>query len=320
MYRLIDLVKPLYIFLTLCFLTTATALQAQEPTIATCVGEQFFCLEQITFELCVEITVDPDFNDPIDYFEIDWGDDTTTEIPASNDPMVPLHIYTFDFFNSCQYDQTIFVTLTTFIIDGPPVANIIPLTFQNPPIAMFGINPGIICAGNEACFIDDSCPTEGLEIVSWDYGDGMSGTEDCHTYTEVGTYEVTLTVENACGIATTSQFLQVIEPAQADGIAVDGTLNDSEPYIVCLGDGIVQADGDSLSLFESIYEWQDIGNNNYIIDTVSNPDVMIQFTDTGSYQIILEVDNACMQPDLDTILFEVLNSQAQAPSPPARCL
>ena len=163
--------------------------KAQEPTIATCVGLQTFCLTQNTFDLCVEITLNPNFMDPIDHFEIDWGDGSPIlSIPFSNNPLVDPHTYDFaSFFNTCNYDEQYLVTLTTFVTNGPPVANIIPITFLNPPQAMFSINPAVICEGDEACFNDMPCPSDNLDIISWDYGDGT-----CLLYTSPSPRDATL--------------------------------------------------------------------------------------------------------------------------------
>ena len=299
--------------------------KAQEPTIATCAGLQTFCLTQNTFDLCVEITLNPDFMDPIDHFEIDWGDNSPIlSIPNSSNPTVAPHTYDFvSFFNTCNYDEKYFVTLTTYVTNGPPVANIIPVTFINPPQAMFSINSPVICEGDEVCFNDTPCPSENLEIISWDYGDGTMGLDDCHVYSQAGTYTVTLTVENPCGQSTVSQILQVIQAAEAE-IAVTSSNIDisASPFIYCLGSGLVDLDGDSLSNNETIYEWQSINSISgvsYVTDPPSNdatpngPDLSLSFSDTGLFQIILEVDNACGQPDSDTIFIQVLTGQGLSP-------
>ena len=328
--------KRIFIIFAVLFFQTNIA-KAQEPTIATCVGEQTFCLTQNTFDLCVEITLNSDFTDPIDHFEVDWGDGSPIiTIPNSSNPIVSPHTFDFsNFYNTCNYDEEYFIKLTTYIVNGPPVANIIPITFLNPPQAIFSINPNPICVGEEACFNDNSCPTQGLEILSWDYGDGTpAGLDDCHVYNQVGTYNVTLIVENYCGTATITHQLEVINPAESNPTMTSNNVDmGAIPFIYCLGSGLVDLDGDSLSLNENYYEWQSLnsvsgaswvvplGTPNPNDATPNIPDLSVSFTDTGLYQIILEVDNDCDQPDFDTLFIQVLTGEALSqPSQPDACL
>ena len=321
-----------FVLLSLC----ATVVKAQEPAITTCQGLQRFCLTQNTFDLCVEITLNSNFTDPIDFFEIDWGDGSPiTTIPFSNNPVVPNHTYDFPtFFNTCDYEDKYFVTLTTFIIGAPSVANIIPVTFINPPQAMFSISPNsIICVGEEACFNDDSCPIEGLNIVSWNYGDGSpSSLEECHTYNQVGLYTITLQVENECGPDMITQQLQVINPAESNIAITSNNVDDTAtPFIYCLGSGLVTLDGDSLSLNENYYEWQSLNSvpgASWVLppmtpnDATPNiPDISVSFSQIGLYQLILEVNNECDQPDFDTLVIQVLSGEALTqPNQPDACL
>ncbi|MEM1324159.1 MAG: PKD domain-containing protein [Bacteroidota bacterium] len=312
------------------------SLQAQvtPPTVQSC-GPQEFCLDNNVFDLCVELTVTTGLPAPIDYFEIDWGDNTAiTTVPGSNNPADQNHIYDLtNFYLTCSYDISFFVVMETFLTNGEVLNSSFRVTFLNPPIASFTINPSVICVGEEACFRDNSCPTENLSLVSWDYGDGSpAGTDRCHVYNQVGTYTVTLTVENPCGMATATQQLQVIEPPEAVATITSNNVDVSvDPHIHCLGSGLVDVNGDSLSINENFYEWgslNGVSGASWVLppntpnDATPNiPSLSISFTDTGFYEIILLVNNDCDQPDYDTLFIRVLSGESLSlPSQPDACL
>jgi len=69
--------------------------QNNNPTIAACDGKQYLCVVADTMEACVEIVVDPTYNNLqfIDHFEIDWGDSTAlTVIPGGLNPPPQTHL------------------------------------------------------------------------------------------------------------------------------------------------------------------------------------------------------------------------------------
>ncbi|MFT6020210.1 MAG: gliding motility-associated-like protein [Saprospiraceae bacterium] len=322
------------------FLLGTNSLHAQTPpTIQSC-GDQVFCITQDDFDLCVEIDVTPGLPAAIDSFTIDWGDGT----PVTVVPGIPIppadqfHTYQLDdFFGTCLYKKEYFVTLRTYLSNGETPNSSFLLTFCNQPTSSFNINPAVICAGTEACFFENACPVEDLSIVSWDYGDGTSGTglENCHIYENVGVYEVTLTVENPCGTDVSTETVTIIEPAEATAIPEPGYIDFTapQPILICLdasgSDIEIPMNGDSLSNFETTYEWlslngypnanwTDYPNNNGITPDI--PDPTLVFTDTGFVQIILAVDNSCIIPDYDTITFQVLSgSPLIAPNQPDVC-
>lgn len=77
----------------------------------------------------------------------------------------------------------------------PPVA----------PLALFSATPLTGIAPLEVAFTDESLPgTEPLTFLRWDFGDGTTSTEAApvHTYTEPGTYTVTLTLASVSGVNT----------------------------------------------------------------------------------------------------------------------
>ena len=243
MKRIFLITAFLYSFYFCSFSQTA-------PTVQTCGPDQVFCIDQNMFDLCVNLTVTLGLPADIDYFEIDWGDNSPiTTVAGSNNPADQLHTYDLSsFYFTCEYDDKYFVLLETYLVNGDILNSSFQVTFLNPPQAMFSINPSVICEGDEACFNDTPCPSENLEIISWDYGDGTTGLDDCHVYETAGTYTITLTVENPCGQSTISQTLEVIEAAEAEIVITSSNVDISAaPFIYCLGSGLVDLDGDSLS-------------------------------------------------------------------------
>lgn len=66
--------------------------------------------------------------------------------------------------------------------------------------------------------------TQNALSYQWDFGDGATSTEAAptHTYTEDGTYTVTLTAINACGSATVSELITISTPPVA-GFTTSGS-------------------------------------------------------------------------------------------------
>lgn len=295
-----------------------------EPTISTCTGDQVQCLQSSIANICVSINLN-DFNPAIDYFEIDWDDDTeNTRIEFGQSIVDISHEYDLNqFFNSCDFSNDDFtIKLKTYLVAGGiPLNNAFSPTFLNPPRTVFTLTPSTICVGDETCLdLSKSCPTNNYEIVSINYGDGQSDLTGCHVYENVGTYQVSVTLRNECDVSTTTQTLSVIEVPVAKVTALTGFVaGNNDPYIVCLGNQI-DLDGDSLSSNESTYEWKVLNANtsNYqwirddeINDNTPNiPDIGLLFTKPGVFQVGLEVNNACNKKDIDTLVFEVIDASA----------
>jgi PKD repeat protein len=83
----------------------------------------------------------------------------------------------------------------------------------NPPIASFTADPTNVSFGTAIQFTDTS--TENPGGWTWDFGDGNTSNEQnpSYTYTEAGTYDVTLTVTNCNGSDTSAPLtITVQEP------------------------------------------------------------------------------------------------------------
>lgn len=309
--------KKILLFCALYIIVLAKKIQAQtEPTIATCDGQQTVCLSQNNYDLCVKITVRPGLAAPIDHFMIDWGDGIKTRVDGSSSPQDQSHRYNFsNFFKTCVTQDRVTVLLETFLSNNTVLNNAFILTVRNPPTARFEFNQSVVCIGERTCFQNTSCPSEALEIVSWDYGDGaIPNTEGCYTYTRAGTFPVTLTVRNGCDTARITKNISVIEAPIANARPLSG-VNDtlSEPFVVCI-DGnnptTVILDG-STSQNATSYEWRPASANGIRwLSNRRNVRDTLQFTRAGDYTITLTVNNPCDRPSEKVLQFRVINAVA----------
>ena len=251
-----------------------------------------------------------------------WGDGQTDTVADFSNQT---HIYTIDDDEACEgpaqkiYEITL--EIYRYCADGTSCHyQRAPVAVKFKPRAFFEF-PGVVCVGEQVEFQNTSCNGDSF---SWNFGDGSLLSSDespLHEYNNAGTYQVTLMVENECGNAAVTQTIEVINSAEANiAIASDNVNESGEPFIYCLGSGLVDLNGDSLSLNETIYEWSSPNgvpgasweleppNQNDPTPNVFDPS--ISFTDTGLYRLILEVDNACNIPDFDTIFIQVLSGEA----------
>ncbi len=304
------------IYLSLTVVLQSLNLAAQNPpTVTPCGPTQDICLTGPIHNFCVQITVFPGLPASIDHFTLDWGDDTAIDtVPGSNNPADQTHPYDLtDFYGTCNFSTEYFIVLKTYLTNGSVLNNSFLLTFYNPPTASFNLLPSVVCLGGEADIDNNSCPTQGLSAPMVDWGDGTPITsETTHEYAALGTYTVTISVSNNCGTDSHSETIQVISPAEANAIAVDGiVLPATQPYIVCLGGGgVVTLDG-CISTNESSYNWDVVSGNGYNWLTAQNicmPE--IDFNTPGNVTIELTVNNACNQPDEVQLEFEIIEANA----------
>lgn len=324
------MMKRIFLILTvLLFLVLKINAQNDPPTITIC-GDQYICTDDLSYNLCVYITVDPSFVGTIDEFVIDWNDGTPNQtITGSLNPDTIYHTYDLTDFQGdiCEYEIDYGIDLLTYETGGSaPLYNASKVWFRKSPTANFSYTQKV-CVGDDVNFNSSSCPTDFLEYL-WDFGGGTTlTTEDAtHQFLSSGFYDITLTVENNCGSDVIIQTIEVINPAEANAVPLPGYVDESQiPFIVCMdsypGSVTVPLDGDSLSLYGNIYEWQSLFNildAAYILppdypnpndQTPNIPDISVTFSDTGMFQIILEVDNECNQPDFDTLFFHVLTGE-----------
>lgn len=100
------------------------------------------------------------------------------------------------------------------------------VTPNTPPVAAFGASASTLARGESVSFDAGSSKDDGaIRTYAWQFGDGVDATGQTvsHSYTESGTYEVTLTVFDDRGeTATETRRVTVVADAQADTTATDG--------------------------------------------------------------------------------------------------
>ncbi len=314
---------------------------AQECTLSTECGDviaDWGLANNVTF-VCegepFEVLVNPGTTmDDIDEIVWTWDDGQTDTVSDFSNQS---HTYIIDDMTACDGSQEVYsitMEIFRFCADGSSCHfQTAPVAVKFKPRAFFDYEQ-VICLGNTVDFENTSCNGD---TFLWNFGDGTTSTEEnpSHEYLTTGTFQVTLMTSNECGDGEITQEIEVINPAISNPTVLPGFVNDNEvPFIICMdtypSTVTIPLDGDSLSLFENQYEWQSLSGveASYITDPPSGnnaspniPDLEVMFSDTGMFQIILEVDNECEQPDLDTLFFHVLTGESlDTPNQPDACL
>lgn len=85
-----------------------------------------------------------------------------------------------------------------------------------PPVACFVAQPASGTAPLNVAFSNCSTPADVVECL-WDFGEGSTSAlfEPEHTFADVGSYTVSLTVTNDCGVHTTESVVEVREAGRA---------------------------------------------------------------------------------------------------------
>ncbi|MCI4668479.1 MAG: PKD domain-containing protein [Bacteroidia bacterium] len=203
----------------------------------------------------------------------------------SSDVQAPTHTYTL----------TGIYTVTLIVIDDLGCTDtIVKPDFINliRPVAIFSQDRDEICPGGSITFFDFSVtgfpPVPNFPIVSrnWDFGDGNTGSGSVvnHTYTQPGTYTVTLTIVNTQGCTDTeTRTVRVFEPPVA--MVGASTLEGCVPHQINFSD-LSTANGVAILT----QDW-DFGNGSR--STQANPSMT--YTQAGDYTVSLSVvdGNGC---------------------------
>ena len=174
----------------------------------------------ITFiDDCDEITISVEPLEPDDLVGWSWtfSDGTTSGL------LTPVH--TFDF----PYDSIMWVTLAGTDIVGCGAESTDTLAIVLPPIPGFSVDSDPSCQGEDIQLMDES--TGDVVSYSWDFGnpaDGANNTSDeqnpVHQYSENGSFEICLSVENSTGCVQTlcqPNLVNVINPVADFDFAAD---------------------------------------------------------------------------------------------------
>ncbi len=163
-----------------------------------------------------------------------------------------------------QYDDGDNLKFTAFLNDLTSIEELIPTSSQtisfnfSAPVAAFTADQTDITEGETINFTDQS--TNAPTSWSWNFGDGSFSTEasPSHTYSDVGTYTVELTVSNEYGsdIETKSGYITV-ESGGGGTIVVDVT-NPTTGQVWMdrnLGASQVAVSSTDAAAYGDVYQW-----------------------------------------------------------------
>ena len=177
------------------------------------------------------------------------------------------------------------------------------------PIAKFTVSSDTICAGSSVTFTDKTGSIgngllDGISTWAWDYGNGSKpvftdNSNKSSTYSQFGTFPVTLKVTNGVGCDSTYTFKSIF-------VSANPVANFIFPNDVCLDAAAsftnksTIADGSALS-----YVW-DFGDTTKKDST--HKDAVHNYTWYGPYNVSLKAYNNIGCSNTSTQLFDVLYS------------
>jgi PKD repeat protein len=211
---------------------------------------------------------------------------------------------------------TVTLTVTT---DGQTDSTSQTITVDDPPTAAFTASPSAVPEGNQVTFdASGSSPGDSAGSItdySWDFGDGTSavdrGTDATvsHTFTDPGTYTVTLTTTDDLHVVNTTPTTEqvtvapftVSAPVPAPGGGDDVTFTAGSPGAAC---GTVTG-----------YTW-DFGDGSS--ETGPDRTVVHNYTDPGSktVSVTFQCSGGNQGPDNATVVVDTPPTAAFTPPPP----
>ncbi|WP_020568196.1 PKD domain-containing protein [Neolewinella persica] len=300
------------LILSFLLFSTVNAQDTSAPTIQICGGDQFVCLQDSTLDLCVTVAIDPDFEGIVDSLSITWGDGSDPQFFYDGTASFNrTHRYDFsDFYLTCQYELSgTFVILTSYIAGADnPNQNIIPLTVRNPPQAMFGNFPSIVCQGETVDFGASACPAEALTL-EFDFGNGYSDTTT-NTYPNTGVFPVTLRATNPCGQDSVTGFVTVIEGPNIIAFP-DSNLTgpNTMPYQVCLDSVSPIRVNASMSTGLTDWSWTVSPDTGAVVADTSALITTVSFTEAGLYTVLFTgLNEDCGVEEVTSFQVEVVNA------------
>lgn len=255
-------------------------------------------------------------NPPDTTYFIDFGDGVTENYtqddliaaianydpdnPSAADPFPIPHEYTESSCPSSNYTVTLIISTScgqTFLTAGPIII------LSRPEVDFEYDSPG--CLNTAIQFTNLTEGGYGPNCVeqtahAWDFGDGTTSTLEnpTHIYTAPGTYSVTLTEENFCGVTDPVVKTICIEPELVPAFSVDNNTG-CIPLTVLATDttDLSQSCGDDTYLWEVVYTSDFCGLSesweftNGTDENSENPS--FQFNTAGTYELIMTVTNSC---------------------------
>ena len=178
------------------------------------------------------------------------------------------------------------------------------ITIYPDPVADFDFNPDNECALTPINFSNLSTGTFAGTDYSWDFGDGNTSTDQnpTHTYSQGGSFTITLTVSNAAGCTDTySETITVLDIPDIFIFGDDGDGNTTN----CLlpGDPTTSQTVDFFNTTTGAvsYFW-DFGDGN----TSTDPEPSHLYTSYGTFDAVMTATgaNGCTVSDTIEVVFE----------------
>lgn len=249
--------------------------------------------------------------DVADYYVWNWGDGSTQTV---NDTARQWHVYSFPIGTYCTTNPgnggTVPYTITlegTNNCFSQPIST--PVNIKPKAHAEF-LFPSVICVGVTATFDNESCPTWGGNVFSWNFGDPASGAANTqvttsafvnptHVYTTPGVYTVTLIAAKTNGCPDPDTVVHQITVTASPVIAINVTSTNvgCAPFLVTFDNNTTPSVGVNYqwSVSPSFSGWY------YANGTNSNSaEPQIMFTQAGNYSVSLNAYNACNSANYST--------------------
>ena len=242
-----------------------------------------------------------------DSYTWDWGDGTVYSV---NDTTRQAHLYTISQAQYCggapNFAGTFSYNITLTGINNcfsQPIST--PVSIKPVAHAEFSF-PAIICVNNPVIFTNNSCPTWGGNVFSWNFGDPASGAlntqvtnsafvSPVHTYTVPGVYTVTLIANKTNGCPSKDTITHQITVTDDPAIAINVT----GPTIGCVPFQIA-IDNNTTPSVGINYQWTVSPNQYYSYTNGTNansPEPQIVFSQPGNYTLCLHAFNLCNTAD-----------------------
>jgi PKD repeat protein len=194
-------------------------------------------------------------------------------------------------------DYTLTVVVSNPVCD--PVSQAFPLRISDQPVVSLDTIPDF-CAGASFSPMAQYSPISFIDSVYWSFpGSDSIFSNVFHpgpiSYDSTGSYEVTVSVFNACGSDSDSWAFDILEPMKAQAV-LDTTLG-------CLPDFTIETENQSTGS-QLNFEWSINLPNGNIIAQENAFEPQFTFTDTGLFIIKLRVYNSVCGEDIwvDSVL------------------
>ena len=253
------------------------------------------------------------------------GGEGWTEVSAAytGDPGAE---YTADFNTESITTATIHVGYRFSEPDGDYVqtsifnAYRVPNTADEPPTATVQANESEVAVGDTITF-DSSSSTDdnGISRYEWDFGDGNTATGETvtHTFSDRGTFTPTVTVTDTSdqtSIASTVIVVKDMVPPEAV-LTTDKTAVNPGEYLQ------LDASESTDNLGIGLYHWDPDGDGEIDFVTESQrPAVEISYTDEGTYDATVKVEDKDGNMDSDSVEIHVGQDTPPDTEPPTASL